>query len=108
MFPLIPALLLLFLQGQAPLERGRVPATLDGLPWQVVSHQRDSDARGDRPPVAQVCALLRLFMPKYEVAPPSIDLESKPTRPRPAARVDRLAEGFAHSQRSRDGPGCSV
>lgn len=104
MFPLIPALLLLFLQGQAPLERGRVPATFDGLPWQVVARQRESDTKGARPPLAQVCALLRLLLPKCEVAPPSKGLERAPVPPRPATRIDRLAEGFARSQRSRDGP----
>jgi len=105
MFPLIPALILLLLQGQASLERGRVPATLEGLPWAIVAQHLEADERGaSKPRIAQVCALLRLLSPNREITAPVVEAApAKPSRPS-SAPIERLSAGYEEDQRSRDGP----
>ena len=108
MFPLLPALILLLLQGQPALERGRAPTTFEDLSWQIVSRQIDRDGKGANPPLAEVCALLRMLNPKVEPAPVlDADADSSPHDPVQRGSI-RLSEGFAKSQRSRDGPRFSV
>ena len=104
MFPLIPTLILLLLRGQTALERGRVPATFEGLPWAVVAKHLEADERAaSKPRIAQVCALLRLLAPNKELVAPAIADEEPSPHPI-AAPIGRLVAGFEEDQRSRDGP----
>lgn len=104
MFPLLPALILLLLQGHTPLERGRLPATLDALQWGVVAKQYEADGHSGKAPVAQVCALLRLLAPRVDAVPESVSDEPVAAKIVEADSPSRLAKGFAKSERSRDGP----
>ncbi len=105
MFPLIPALILLLLQGQLPLERGRMPATFEGLQWAIVAKQLEADPKGaSKPRIAQVCALLRLFAPSQEIGTPETDASTEPAPAPIAPPIARMSAGFEDDQRSRDGP----
>lgn len=104
MFPLIPALLLLLLQGQAPLERTQAFATFDPLQWHAVVRQIEADGNNGHLPKAQVRALLELLCRSTEVA---IDREERIHEPTLLVAIsprDRITAGFAKSVRTRDGP----
>lgn len=104
MFPLIPALILLLLQGHAPLDRAQLPATLDALPWGAMVRQIEADQKLGRPLSAQARALLWLITQPAESPAPNFErLEA--TQPIPAAPdTTRLSRGHSTSDRTRDGP----
>ena len=113
MLPILPALLLLFLQGPANLERmaleGRLPAAMDG------SHR--IEIRDDRALAALLSASNNtelssaiLALINWSVDKPT----SAPSEPIstnvvvPVAQVKATEDGFKSSQRSRDGPSVVV
>ncbi|HTQ09929.1 MAG TPA: hypothetical protein VMI31_07670 [Fimbriimonadaceae bacterium] len=116
MLPLLPALILLILQGPASFERtawnGQSAAWLDGLHRQTEAKSRAADATlasllsGSHRSVAQALArLLSLTQgegPKTPASTPE-SAEEKALAPAPAA-IGSPAEGFYACRRSRDGP----
>ncbi len=104
MFPLIPALILLLLQGHAPLDRAQLPAALDALPWGAMVRQIEADQKLGRPLSAEARALLWLIAQPAGTSAPAVseDPEAEPHLPElPITRLDR---GYAKSDRTRDGP----
>lgn len=101
MLPLLPALLLLILQGPSSVERmaleGRLPAALEAIHRQMEA--------GD--PQGALIRLLSLGEPATDTkATPHLTVEEdKQDTPPPAEPSStRITKGFAKSQRSRDGP----
>lgn len=104
MFPLIPALILLLLQGHAPLERAQLPAALEALPWGAMVRQIEADQKLGRPLSAEARALLWLMAQPKETPQPVLDTQPKETPRRIEPAPIRLAQGYAKSDRTRDGP----
>lgn len=104
MFPLLPALILLLLQGHAPLERAQLPATLDALPWGAMVRQIEADQKLGRPLSAEARALLWLIAQPKETPKPSIDGHPEATPLPLGIARPRLDRGYAKSDRTRDGP----
>jgi hypothetical protein len=113
MLPILPALLLLLFQGPAHFERslglGRLPAE--------VQHLHHSGSRTDSEAIAQLIAagndpeltqalfaIFRWIDRPAEPAPVSAPIQNRPTVAIDAEPPGRLAQGFAHSARTRDGP----
>ena len=124
MLPLLPALLLLILQGPSSVERmaldGRLPAALEAIHRQMESqdHKSPSVSKADEAMLASLLALsvdpqvshaliklLSLGEPAL-TRKPTIAIEAQAESPPPIAECDSAVpvEGFAESQRSRDGP----
>jgi len=104
MFPLIPALILLLLQGHAPLDRAQLPATLDALPWGAMVRQIEADQKLGRPLSAQARALLWLITQPAESPAPTFEhTETSLAIPIATDRVT-LSPGHSKSDRTRDGP----
>jgi len=106
MLPLLPAILLLLMQGPAGLERlardGRLPASLESwrqLPEQNSSRIRVSDAR-----IAQVLvSLLQESHPAPVVNPP--EAPEEPLAVIPANPIlGQARDGYDQVEKSRDGP----
>jgi hypothetical protein len=104
MFPLLPALILLLLQGHGPLERGPLPATLDALPWGAMVRQIEADKQLGRPLSAEARALLWLMAQPKETPGPSVEALPVAQLPLPEQTPARVAQGYAKSDRTRDGP----
>jgi hypothetical protein len=125
MLPLLPALILLLLQGPAGIERmasnGQLPSALNALHRHIAnSHEKTTAA--DEVVFASLlaagqdrgmsCALLKLltsvdvvFVDTGELAPKSLDDPEDHGIPiRPAPRLGALSNGYFTCQRSRDGP----
>jgi len=127
MLPLLPALLLLILQGPSSVERmaldGRLPAALEAIHRHMESrdHQSPAVSKADEAMLASLLALssdpqvshaliklLSLGEPFQASSGKSkLVIEAQDESP-PSAIVEGDAaipvEGFAESQRSRDGP----
>jgi|GEM_PF-1135084 len=128
MLPLLPALLLLILQGPSSIERmaldGRLPAALEAIHQQMESRDHTSPAmsKADEAMLASLLAmsgdpqvshalikLLSLGEPVAFASAPRLEIEPEtddPPNPRPERDTVVLVDGFAESQRSRDGPFC--
>ena len=120
MLPLLPALILLFLQGPAGIERmawnGQLPGALDALHRQIASAPDKSGvaeemvlasliaASGDKSMSRALHHLLSLIEPTEERSQAQIVArEDSPPIPIPPALGD-LRDGCYDCQRSRDGP----
>lgn len=104
MFPLLPALILLLLQGHAPLERGPLPATLDALPWGAMVRQIEADKQLGRPLSAEARALLWLMAQPKETPGPVVETRPEAPSSLPDHTPTRVTQGYAKSDRTRDGP----
>ena len=127
MLPLLPALLLLILQGPSSLEKmasdGRLPAALEAIHQQMESREPGSTSlsEADEAVLASLLALssdphvshalLQLLsldsccVPVETGRPIGLDWNlDDPPLPIEGRWIAALADGFAHSQRSRDGP----
>ncbi len=126
MLPLLPALLLLILQGPSSIEKmaldGRLPAALEAIHQQMESRDHKSPAmsKADEAMLASLLAmsgdpqishalikLLSLGEPAYVPAVPHLEVEpEQDDPPNTYAECDSAVpvDGFAKSQRSRDGP----
>lgn len=103
MFPLLPALILLLLQGHLPNERGLVSANLDALPWSAVARNLDGDPSFGRKLSAEARAWIWLLsQPKTTEALPSP--EARKSTPLPVVAKLGLPDGKRRSDRTRDGP----
>lgn len=125
MLPLLPALLLLILQGPSSVERmaldGRLPAALEAIHRQMESQDHKSPAvsKAEEAMLASLLALSNdpqvshaliklLSLGEPAAMPrPSLAIEAQDeSPPNSIAEGDSAVpvEGFAESQRSRDGP----
>lgn len=104
MFPLLPALILLLLQGQAPLERAQLPGTLDALPWGAMVRQIEADQKLGRPLSAEARALLWLIARPQETPGPAVDTRPEAQTALPDHTPTRVTQGYGKSDRTRDGP----
>jgi hypothetical protein len=120
MLPLLPALILLFLQGPAGIERmawnGQLPHAIDALHRQMATAPEKAGvaeemvlasllaASGDREMSRALCQLLAFIEPTPErTQAPIIANEASPPIPIPPALGDPR-NGYYDCQRSRDGP----
>jgi hypothetical protein len=129
MLNLLPALLLLLLNGPANIERmaegGALPAALASIQQRIDSPDRQvsAAARADQMALASLLsmsgdprmsqALARIFClnivcePVPSAKPEKLLDEESGSEPPPVVRVDgQPRDGFLDSQRSRDGPAC--
>jgi hypothetical protein len=121
MLPLLPALILLFLQGPAGIERmawnGQLPGALDALHRQISSAPEKSalaeeivlasllTASGDRQVSRALFQLLSFIEPTEErLQPAIIAYEASPPVFIPPPALGDLRDGFCDCRRSRDGP----
>ena len=121
MLPLLPALILLLLQGPANIERmagsGQLPAALHVLTRHIASSSDRSSAAdevvlasllaaGQDQQVSKALLHLLTLVEASEPERPRVRVLSDTDQPRipiPPS-LGRLCSGFIHSQRSRDGP----
>jgi hypothetical protein len=106
MLPLLPAILLLLMQGPAGLERlardGRLPASLES--WRQAPGQASTRIRTSDPRIAQVLvSLLQEAQPSQTVQKPEPILERKVAIP-PAPVLGQARKGYDQVEKSRDGP----
>lgn len=97
MFPILPALILFFMQAHAGAERAILPGVLDAWRLQAV-------VRGiDRETVKQVSEVIlsQLRQDKPAIAPKTPEVRVQPALPADDWVAD---ETFTSVQRSRDGP----
>jgi hypothetical protein len=120
MLPLLPALILLLLQGPAGIERmawnGQLPGALDALHRQMARSERNCAAdevafasllavSGDKNMSRALLHLLALIEPAPPEQPRQIVVaeESSPPVPIPPS-LGALPDGYFACRRSRDGP----
>ena len=127
MLPLLPALILLLLNGPANIERlaegGALPAAIAAVQQKVAAapNSNFAQARADQLALASLLslsgdpqlskALAHIFAMHVDcdvqpsVQPDGLVQEEKGNEPPPIARsIGDTREGFLNSQRSRDGP----
>ncbi len=119
MLPLLPALILLLLQGPSNFERlaigARLPEALEAIHRQMSEPGSSSLARGDEQALADLIAtksgaeltqaLISFLCGRPEIVRDRQNLvEHVPTGSFPEPSTSSASDGFARSQRSRDGP----
>ena len=119
MLPLLPALILLWLQGPSNFERlavdGRLPAALEAIHRQMASSESENLSDRDQQELASLLAggidsqlshaFLALFKKNKSAIQPRVlatDSISTPIPDQDSAKDPR--DGYERSQRSRDGP----
>lgn len=116
MLPILPALILLLLQGPSNVERlaqaGRLPEALEAIHRQMITEAPSADVAmaslltlGSDRDLAQALALILSADDLPMPAAPALDLEDDP-RPAAAPEPERrpLPDAFQTSRRTRDGP----
>ena len=117
MFPLLPALILLFLNGPAHMERlaegGALPAALAAVQQRLEAPDKRADQlalasllafSGDKEASRLLVKILALqTVEERPAVQPVVETEAKVDPPQERC-LGQTREGFLRSQRSRDGP----
>lgn len=120
MLPIIPALLLLLLQGPANIERmaseGRLPAALDAMHRHMAKPTQSQVRPTENVVLASLLAvsndreMSQFLWQMLSIAEPTDPVVSIPVEPEAVApiecppRLGDISEGFFASGRTRDGP----